>query len=110
MRDARDHLPERCHFLRLDQLRLLHLQIFERLAQITGAQFDFLFQPDIGLLQLGVDAIQFTIALAQSQADPPEREQQRSEEHTSELQSLMRTSYSVFCLKTKKKDTTVQNY
>src|SRR3546814_4388061 len=27
----------------------------------------------------------------------------RSEEHTSELQSLMRTSYAVFCLKTKKK-------
>src|SRR3546814_8324989 len=29
---------------------------------------------------------------------------QRSEEHTSELQSLMRISYAVFCLK-KKKDT-----
>src|SRR3546814_7439663 len=29
-------------------------------------------------------------------------EQQRSEEHTSELQSLMRTSYAVFCLKKKK--------
>src|SRR3546814_7411499 len=28
---------------------------------------------------------------------------QRSEEHTSELQSLMRTSYAVFCLKQKKK-------
>src|SRR3546814_7016562 len=28
---------------------------------------------------------------------------QRSEEHTSELQSLMRNSYAVFCLKTKKK-------
>src|SRR3546814_7228590 len=28
---------------------------------------------------------------------------QRSEEHTSELQSLMRISYAVFCLKTKKK-------
>src|SRR3546814_4814217 len=27
----------------------------------------------------------------------------RSEEHTSELQSLMRISYSVFCLKTKTK-------
>src|SRR3546814_2921652 len=26
----------------------------------------------------------------------------RSEEHTSELQSLLRTSYAVFCLKTKK--------
>src|SRR3546814_2791166 len=29
----------------------------------------------------------------------------RSEEHTSELQSLMRTSYAVFCLKKKKKQT-----
>src|SRR3546814_10533463 len=28
--------------------------------------------------------------------------QERSEEHTSELQSLMRTSYAVFCLKKKK--------
>src|SRR3546814_1353771 len=28
----------------------------------------------------------------------------RSEEHTSELQSLMRTSYAVFCLKKKKKN------
>src|SRR3546814_6401328 len=27
---------------------------------------------------------------------------ERSEEHTSELQPLMRTSYAVFCLKTKK--------
>src|SRR3546814_10822920 len=31
---------------------------------------------------------------------------QRSEEHTSELQSLMRISYAVFCLKEKKKITT----
>src|SRR3546814_7905010 len=30
----------------------------------------------------------------------------RSEEHTSELQSLMRISYAVFCLKKKKKDIT----
>src|SRR3546814_2843914 len=29
--------------------------------------------------------------------------QQRSEEHTSDLQSLMRTSYAVFCLKKKTK-------
>src|SRR3546814_3000239 len=33
----------------------------------------------------------------------------RSEEHTSELQSLMRNSYAVFCLKKKKKDTTNYN-
>src|SRR3546814_5046498 len=30
----------------------------------------------------------------------------RSEEHTSELQSLMRTSYAVFCLKKKNKQNT----
>src|SRR3546814_2108405 len=33
----------------------------------------------------------------------------RSEEHTSELQSLMRTSYAVFCLKKKKKKEQSQN-
>src|SRR3546814_9487410 len=32
----------------------------------------------------------------------PQRLECRSEEHTSELQSLMRTSYAVFCLKKKK--------
>src|SRR3546814_4992543 len=36
--------------------------------------------------------------------DPPGR----SEEHTSELQSLMRISYAVFCLKKKKKNTNTQ--
>src|SRR3546814_15919314 len=42
-------------------------------------------------------------------SDPPSwvqarRRCVRSEEHTSELQSLMRISYAVFCLKKKKKD------
>src|SRR3546814_8170200 len=32
----------------------------------------------------------------------PPKDHRRSEEHTSELQSLMRTSYAVFCLKKKK--------
>src|SRR3546814_10241010 len=34
------------------------------------------------------------------------REAKRSEEHTSELQSLMRISYAVFCLKKKPNQTT----
>src|SRR3546814_1861294 len=34
---------------------------------------------------------------------------ERSEEHTSELQSLMRISYAVFCLKKKKKTHTNTN-
>src|SRR3546814_6336791 len=36
--------------------------------------------------------------------------QGRSEEHTSELQSLMRISYAVFCLKKKKTNTTDESY
>src|SRR3546814_5694029 len=36
-------------------------------------------------------------------ADFFDKYRQRSEEHTSELQSLMRISYAVFCLKKKKK-------
>src|SRR3546814_7793270 len=46
------------------------------------------------------------------QDNPADREQgtaQRSEEHTSELQSLMRISYAVFCLK-KKNITTHTNH
>src|SRR3546814_5896065 len=35
-----------------------------------------------------------------------DRHQPRSEEHTSELQSPMRTSYAVFCLKKKKEHNT----
>src|SRR3546814_9896027 len=35
---------------------------------------------------------------------------ERSEEHTSELQSLMRISYAVFCLKKKKHNTTTQTH
>src|SRR3546814_4789131 len=34
----------------------------------------------------------------------------RSEEHTSELQSLMRISYAVFCLKKKNKQKTYRTY
>src|SRR3546814_8741434 len=40
----------------------------------------------------------FTMSVAMSNCG-------RSEEHTSELQSLMRISYAVFCLKKKKKRT-----
>src|SRR3546814_9136437 len=37
-------------------------------------------------------------------------ESRRSEEHTSELQSLMRISYAVFCLKKKKSIQLTQNH
>src|SRR3546814_2974898 len=42
-------------------------------------------------------------------AVPPIARAARSEEHTSELQSLMRISYAVFCLKKKKSNNMNQN-
>src|SRR3546814_3409128 len=43
-----------------------------------------------------------TAILSQCGASGQRQRRQRSEEHTSELQSLMRSSYAVFCLKKKK--------
>src|SRR3546814_5675351 len=42
-----------------------------------------------------------SIGLPSSSSAAPMTPPLRSDEHTSELQSLMRTSYAVFCLKTK---------
>src|SRR3546814_4446221 len=44
---------------------------------------------------MGIDGFEFVEFAA------PEGQGERSEEHTSELQSLMRNSYAVFCLKKK---------
>src|SRR3546814_5323536 len=45
----------------------------------------------------------FAIIARHFEALPIAYNAERSEEHTSELQSLMRISYAVFCLKKKKK-------
>src|SRR3546814_2853699 len=45
----------------------------------------------------------------EAQTDLPEPVLARSEEHTSELQSLMRISYAVFCLKKKKNNEQARN-
>src|SRR3546814_1091971 len=47
------------------------------------------------------------VAHRQKQQDHPSH---RSEEHTSELQSLMRISYAVFCLKKKKTHSHIQHH
>src|SRR3546814_2932780 len=69
-----------------------------------------------GVHELHQDVVQRQLGnqMARPQADAvalvekrgEERQAERSEEHTSELQSLMRNSYAVFCLK--KKTQTVQ--
>src|SRR3546814_2638439 len=58
-------------------------------AGITGKDVDGIY---VGVMNSGFQKQDFQGALVAL----------RSEEHTSELQSLMRISYAVFCLKTKK--------
>src|SRR3546814_6348156 len=49
--------------------------------------------------ELGLDQVEIPFEMVKD----PEALKNRSEEHTSELQSLMRISYAVFCLKKKNK-------
>src|SRR3546814_1145784 len=95
----------------------LHVEELERLHALkTGALLRASVR--MGAIAAGVDAdtreclARFADALGlafpvrddlldvESASAPP-----RAEEHTSELQSLMRISYAVFCLKQKKHDT-----
>src|SRR3546814_4111533 len=52
--------------------------------------------------ELGLDEVHGEVR-PQGKAELVQKLKARSEEHTSELQSLMRISYAVFCLKKKKK-------
>src|SRR3546814_8970978 len=63
-------------------------------------------RPDDGGGPAGGDARRYGASLGRGefQGDRP-----RSEEHTSELQSLMRISYAVFCLKKKNRQTNIQS-
>src|SRR3546814_4059067 len=59
---------------------------------------------DIATVKAGVDISKLAAVLAAVEnGHVPDSE--RSEEHTSELQSLMRISYAVFCLKKKNNNT-----
>src|SRR3546814_4975863 len=53
-------------------------------------------------LRVDLDLTESTPQVVQRDQRMSEADTHRSEEHTSELQSLMRISYAVFCLKKKK--------
>src|SRR3546814_4788560 len=85
--------------------------IYISLYSLSGAKVGVDLPP---LLDLDAEAVQYhrdlgILADGEHQVHPAlvaERGERgpRSEEHTSELQSLMRISYAVFCLKKKKKN------
>src|SRR3546814_7320381 len=64
----------------------------------------FRWQSDLGLIERHSEQVH-SVALRNQYGTglKPCSRDNRSEEHTSELQSLMRISYAVFCLKKKKK-------
>src|SRR3546814_1090045 len=83
------------------QIILLRAQLLGLRAELVAPQLaEDALQPEPRLLRLRQSRLvlgQGGLRLRQK------RLQVRSEEHTSELQSLMRISYAVFCLKKKKK-------
>src|SRR3546814_8246328 len=97
--------------------------LFRSLPRLAGDRKDLvaLLSDQIGDLAgdaLGLGARQVDLVEARDEFEPGLDRQvrvchrlrlDRSEEHTSELQSLMRISYAVFCLK-KKKNNTYYNY
>src|SRR3546814_2590421 len=71
--------------------------------QLAEADAHFLFD-DTGLVHMAADLEQLGALVVLA----PEAREPRSEEHTSELQSLMRNSYAVFCLTKKKTKLKIQ--
>src|SRR3546814_4574399 len=59
-------------------------------------------QTDMAANEMGEDALENQADALENRADAVRESGERSEEQTSELQSLMRNSYAVFLLKTKK--------
>src|SRR3546814_5196189 len=79
----------------------------EILSALLDPGFDGFARPRVPVLAIAAGMVEYSSALAawMTAIFPPQNLAdtlgERSEEHTSELQSLMRISYAVFCLKKK---------
>src|SRR3546814_9044492 len=77
-----------------------------RAASMVALSASRLVCPATSRMRPRIDSMAF--AWAESDSVTATAWPARSEEHTSELQSLMRISYAVFCLKKKKKTKEIQ--
>src|SRR3546814_6367800 len=110
----------RCAGVGNDEIRRKVADVLERIAlpdvgerqihQLSGGQKQriaiarcMVLDPDVLLLDEPLGALD--LKLREAMKIELKLLQHRSEEHTSELQSLMRISYAVFCLKKKKTET-----
>src|SRR3546814_8945429 len=84
------HIPS--HAIAIEQFRLCRRAVVEHHFQLAI------------MCERIVDQLLYAVGIAQIDV-----QRDRSEEHTSELQSLMRISYAVFCLKKIKCERTPQN-
>src|SRR3546814_2085254 len=98
--------------LRLKRIHQIGIQFFCNVIVGIDAERDFVLQPAIAHVtkRVVLCAVHSTIlaqfaivkTLSAQVIGIADETDLRSEEHTSELQSLMRISYAVFCLKKKK--------
>src|SRR3546814_3846300 len=107
----RDLIKLRVTFDRYDIDLMIEKPVFDTLTQIGPCRPDFLLEArsrstgEIRHVMVEAMGSNDEMYLLSKAATHPRMEQLaplRSEEHTSELQSLMRISYAVFCLKKKK--------
>src|SRR3546814_2107174 len=100
---ATDHLGDQLRILRHPVI-ILGVGLADRVRKTGARRID---EDDVGHVEQGVGIVDDRIgrgAVVDAGAgnrDALRPEGARSEEHTSELQSLMRNSYAVFCLKKK---------
>src|SRR3546814_8753044 len=90
------------HVIDLEQLQKTG-RIVSSLADLAKAMLDRTRKAEDDMRKSEDEAKALRRSLARAKRDA-EVDYLRSEEHTSELQSLMRISYAVFCLKKKNKN------
>src|SRR3546814_2676149 len=91
----------------LDRLSVIDAEVVYAVVSDMGADADVTPEPMAPSVLDDAEELADMPAAAPLAADPAVSEEvARSEEHTSELQSLMRISYAVFCLKKTKRNTT----